>query len=441
MKRKAILSIVALITLGYILFHFTKSDKQSSNEQQPFPDFGHMVSPSVVEKDSIQLFKLSQNYPKSLPKTELPDFFKIDYQKNWKEYLLAVQKYCFEGNTNVEFRPELNKTRDWYHMPWQHYGANGREGFHGLTKEAPVAVGQLGRTQTYSKGGAWAVAFYNDKGGYTIGKVWQNHLDPDANKMEDMGGFPEGTVMFKLLFLSMPKDTVEKQIPYLRNGLWWKAYANYNFKSLDREVVDVVLIQMDVMIKDFRAPSGWILGNYKYNGQMNNSDKFYNLVPLGIMWGDDPENTTNTSNPIPDSTYINPELKQTIINPDRNELPPSHLGWNGRLNGPMDNSMSSCYSCHSAAEYPQLSPISPLFDPKTSQYVPGSPQWMRWFKNYDCNSRFDEGAVPTDFSLQMAEALQNFDDWEVTKDGSFSNTYNIKEFKKHKDLSRRNRID
>ena len=148
MKRKevtqvkflTILSIVALIILGYILFHFTKSDKQSSNEQQPFPDFGHMVSPSVVEKDSIQLFKLSQNYPKSLPKTELPDFFKIDYQKNWKEYLLAVQKYCFEGNTNVEFRPELNKTRDWYHMPWQHYGANGREGFHGLTKEAPVGV-------------------------------------------------------------------------------------------------------------------------------------------------------------------------------------------------------------------------------------------------------------------------------------------------------------
>ena len=357
-------SVLAVIIIAIVAMIFISG--QNEKEQQPFPDFGFMVDAGTVEKDNIPVFRLSQDYPTTMPETELPKFFEIDYQENWKEYLLAVQRYCFEGNTDVAFRPELNKVRDWYHMPWQHYSANGREGFHGLTKEAPVSVGQLGPDYTYSTGGAWAVGLYNDKGGYTIGKVWEDHLHPSAEKMEDMGGFPEGTVMFKLLFLSVPKDIVEEQVPYLQNGLWWKAYATYDFNTLDREEIEVVLIQMDVMVKDFRAPSGWVLGNYKYNGAMNKSDKFYNLVPVGIMWGDDPENTTNTSNPVPDSTYINLDLKQTIINPDRNELPPSHLGWNGRLNGPMDNPMSSCYSCHATAEYPQISPISPLFDAQTS---------------------------------------------------------------------------
>ena len=428
--------LVLILMVVTVLIYVSRGDKK---EQQPFPDFGFMVDPGTVEKDNIPVFRLSQDYPTTMPETELPKFFEIDYQENWKEYLLAVQRYCFEGNTDVAFRPELNKVRDWYHMPWQHYSANGREGFHGLTKEAPVQAGQLGPDYTYSTGGAWAVGLYNDKGGYTIGKVWEDHLHPSAEKMEDMGGFPEGTVMFKLLFLSVPKDIVEEQVPYLQNGLWWKAYATYDFGTLDREEIEVVLIQMDVMVKDFRAPSGWVLGNYKYNGAMNKSDKFYNLVPVGIMWGDDPEDTTNTSNPVPDSTYINLDLKQTIINPDRNELPPSHLGWNGRLNGPMDNPMSSCYSCHATAEYPQISPISPLFDATTSQYEPGSPEWMRWFSNYDCNSRFDKDAVPTDFSLQMAEALQNFNDWKTTKDGFFWKDYTIKGFDAEpEDLGRRN---
>jgi len=101
--------------------------------------------------------------------------------------------------------------------------------------------------------------------------------------------------------------------------------------------------------------------------------------------------------------------------------------------------MSSCYSCHSTAEYPQISPISPLFDASTSSYEPGSPEWMRWFSNYECNSRFDKEAVATDFSLQMAEALQNFNDWKTTKDGFFWKDYTIKGFDAEpEDLGRRN---
>ncbi len=169
---------------------------------------------------------------------------------------------------------------------------------------------------------------------------------------------------FKLLFTSFPKDIAEAQVPFLKNGIWWDAYGNYVFNDapLSRSKIQVVLTQMDVMVRDTNAPSGWVLGNFQYNGQLNNADKWNNLIPVGVMWGQDPTNNINQANPHPTVTIINTNLKETIINPDTNELPPTHLGWNGRLNGPLDNAMSSCYSCHATAEYPQGSPLSPLFD-------------------------------------------------------------------------------
>jgi len=143
------------------------------------------------------------------------------------------------------------------------------------------------------------------------------------------------------------------------------------------------------------------------------------------MWGQDPTINVNASNPKPTQTIINAALKETIINPDASELPATHLGWNSRLNGPVDNPMSSCYSCHATAEFPQASPISPLFNSDTLAQNPvGSPGWMRWFSNIECGTPFDPGkAVSTDFCLQMAEALQNFETWKKTQDGLFATQY------------------
>ena len=83
------------------------------------------------------------------------------------------------------------------------------------------------------------------------------------------------------------------------------------------------------------------------------------------------------------------------------------LGWNGRLNGPVDNPQSSCMSCHMTAEYPALSAMSPLFTAKPPPV--GSKDWMRWFQNEKCAVPFDAKAKSSDFSLQLAISLQNFD--------------------------------
>jgi len=425
--------LLALFTTGamQVVAH-AQSDALASPSldptKAPFPDFGYMVPASQAM--GLSVFKLSQDYPEMEPKTELPPFFQTDFKTDWKKYLLQVRDYCFEGNignpdVKDDFRVENNTKRKWYHMPWQHYGLNGREGFHGLTKEAPVKVGQLSPDQTFSSGGAWAIGFFNDRAGWKIGQVWADHTNPDVNAMGD--GFPDGSVLFKLLFVSIPKPLAEIQVPFLKNGVWWDAYATYNFASNERTEIQVGLTQMDIMVRDRRAPNGWVFGNFQFNGN-SGAKTWENLVPVGIMWGEDPENKANPAAPFPlKQTPINKKLKETIINPDTNELPPTHLGWNGRLNGPLDNPMSSCFSCHSTAQYPQASALSPLFDPSLSNVKPGDDTWMLWFRNIPCGTPFnDKGGESTDFCLQLSESLQNFDTWKYGMDGLSASSYEKK---------------
>jgi hypothetical protein len=300
-----------------------------------------------------------------------------------------------------------NKARKWYHIPWQHYGDTGRESIHGLTKEAPVQPGQLapgqGRPTPTENYQTYAVGFFNDFGGYSIGQVWKNHFAPDASATTAPNGFLEGTVISKLLFVDVPSE----QVPSLANPVQWMGYIQKTYQEFARSVRPVNLIQMDIAIKDRRAPDGWFFGTFQYNGQLGNKVGWDNLVPVGIMWGNDPTITDSTyTNPTPTETKINPNLKQSAINPNPKELPPTHLGWNGRLNGPVDNPQSSCMSCHMTAEYPALSALSPLFTAKPPPV--GSKDWMRWFQNEKCGVPFDAKAKSADFSLQLAISLQNF---------------------------------
>jgi hypothetical protein len=378
---------------------------------QRFPDYGFMA-PS---KYTGEPFRLSQDYPATKPDgTKLPAFFAkmpkgftTDFT-GWREYMMAIRDYCFEGNLEVDWRVEKNKARRWYHIPWQHYGETGREGIHGLTKEAPVQPGQLAASQGQPKPGenyqTYAVGFFNDFGGYTIGQVWKNHFAPNASASSKPNGFLNGTVISKLLFVDVPSE----QVPSLINPMQWDAYIQNTYQESARSIRPMSLIQMDIAVRDNRAPTGWIFGTFQYNGQLEKKVRWENLIPLGVMWGNDPTITDSTyTNPKPTETKINPNLKESVINPNPKELPPTHLGWNGRLNGPVDNPQSSCMSCHMTAEYPALSAISPLF---TADPPPvGSSAWMRWFQNEKCGVPFDAKAKSTDFSLQLAISLQNFD--------------------------------
>ena len=380
---------------------------------QKFPDYGFQAPPGPSPSPN---FVLSQDYPTKKPDpSKLPAFFaklpkavtNSDFAA-WHDYMMAVRDYCFEGNLEIDWRVQENKVRKWYHIPWQHYGDTGRESIHGLTKEAPVQPGQLaagqGRPTPTENYQTYAVGFFNDFGGYSIGQVWKNHFAPDASATTTPNGFLEGTVISKLLFVDVPSE----QVPSLVNPVQWMGYIQKTYQEFARSVRSVNLIQMDIAIKDRRAPDGWFFGTFQYNGQLANKVGWENLVPVGIMWGNDPTITDSTyTNPTPTETKINPNLKESAINPNPKELPPTHLGWNGRLNGPVDNPQSSCMSCHMTAEYPALSAMSPLFTAKPPPV--GSKDWMRWFQNEKCAVPFDAKAKSSDFSLQLAISLQNFD--------------------------------
>lgn len=419
--------VVRLCGLAVIIVIVLSACAPAPTPQVPFPDFGYQPP---ADQYAGPFFKLSQDYPTLRPEqTQLPSFLNLetDFTKDWRGYLSQARDYCFEGNIEVDWRVENNKVRKWYHMPWQHYGPLGREAIRGLTKEAGLSTYQLADTQDYPSAVAYAIGIYNEFGGYAIGRVWQDHNHPDPTYTANEG-FPVGTVVCKLLFVSMPPDVMQAQVPWLVNPLTWDAYAYSYGSRTERSVQPVALIQLDVMVRDSRARFGWVFGTFQYNGALNKTDKWDNLVPIGLQWGNDPDvvgdiPVPNAQGKFPPSakfstTPINTKLAETYINPDA-ELPPTHLGWGGRLAGPADNPGSSCFSCHMTASYPDQ-PISGLFAPANTRPPTSNRQvwdtwWMQWFQNHPWPEQFNtqppqaRTAINSlDFSLQLSDGIKNF---------------------------------
>lgn len=397
------------------------------HQRSEFPDFGFMVSPEEYAKSYSDqpLFRIKTDFPREKPTAaQMPEFLKsIDFRTEPLKYLEAVRAYSFEGNL-PEWNPHKNSLRPWYHIPWLHpnsttgYPPNGgTEGFHGLIKEASVEPQQLADKQqgTYQ---VYAITLVNEFAGYTLGRMWRNPdmPDPSVTDRKFGGGFPAGTVFAKLLFTDAPQGA--DRVPFLDNPLTWKAYITESWNAPNRVVKDVHLLQMDVLVRDPRAEgpgmTGWVFGTFAYNGAANNPNKFLNLVPLGVMWGNDPDDKTNKVNPYPPkpiASVINKSLKQTVVF-DLPHTPPQHLGWNSRLNGPADLNTSSCLSCHAAAQYPSVTSLIPPGAVPAGGSTPppngGTPQWMEWFQNYPCATSMDPRTYSCDFSLQVAISLQNF---------------------------------
>jgi hypothetical protein len=400
-----------------------------------FPDFGFMVMPAeYAAKYSDQpIFRLKTDFPNDLP-NHLPEFLeKIDFRTQPLAYMEAVRDYSFEGNL-PNWDPWQNHVRRWYHIPWLHptttgpnaYPPNGgTEGFHGLIKEAPISPLQLGPGQQGKEGNysVYAITLVNDFAGYTMGKMWHDPQNPDPRVTDARfgGGFPVGTVFAKLLFTDAPQGN--DHLPFLENPLQWTAYITPTFfpinsQPVQRVVGKVNLLQMDIAVRDARADqpglTGWVFGTFVYNGQLKKVNKFMNLVPLGLMWGNDPENRVNKTDPFPPvHTRVNKELQQSLIF-DTPQLPPQHLGWNGRLNGPADLNTTSCMSCHIAAQYPAVTSLVPTGAVPDGGPKPppqgGTDEWMKWFQNVRCATSMDPQTYSTDFSFQVAIALQNFFD-------------------------------
>ena len=124
------------------------------------------------------------------------------------------------------------------------------------------------------------------------------------------------------------------------------------------------------------------------------------------------------------------------------------MGLRGRVNGPVDNPLSSCLSCHSRAldslpigktlddlfaqpsllEAPGFTPPNSglgLSQPCTinaTAAATGETEVAKWFRNLGTAQAFFPNHEPLDYSLQLAEGVANFYAWALEFKATWNST-------------------
>lgn len=221
-----------------------------------------------------------------------------------------------------------------------------------------------------------------------VGRVWRDHENPDAAAAV----FPDGSVAVKLLFTT----ATVAEVPYLANSFEWDAHVSLA-GSDTRAMRRVRLLQIDIGVRDTRANSttGWVFGTFSYDGTNSGATPWDRMVPIGLMWGNDPTLT-------PAAYAAGARITESVIVNATIGGVPQHLGWLGRLNGPVDNPISACLSCHATAQHAYTGPVPLASAPVTEK--------MRFFRNLGPATPFTAGETSLDYSLQLAAGIRNFMD-------------------------------
>ena len=418
MKRHAFLILIAVPSL--LVGAFARVQVPAPFEVSAKEEF----TKSHTKKCEEKCFEASIDFPRDL---SLGDLYQpwsgIDYKTESERYMQAVLAYVVEGNAEVDWKVQNNAVRKWYHAPWMH---DAREPLHGLTSERGNRWHELSSTQE-RKTRNWAVGFYNPAGGKTMGDVWRDPTAPDAKKAI----FPTGTVSAKLLFT----DATDHEAPFLAKGanLEWIADIENNGKG-----VRLRLLQVDIAIKEKPTPqhNGWVFGTFMFDGSRDKEQYWENLVPVGLQWGNDPKWTytsyiVNQPSGMPAEGWVNPAVSTRFVN----RPPDGKLGYLGRMNGPVDNPMSSCLSCHSRA-MDTAGGLAPAFTPSNDAYCispttmfPGQGErptelfrrisnctinevaMESYFRNLKEDEPFWVGYESLDYSLQLALGIATWHDW------------------------------
>lgn len=394
------------------------------NDSDRFPDYNTFYKvPAGYEGNT---FKLSQDYPETYNPSDYNfPWSTIDFTDKDKyiDYMNTVLKYSLEESVDNDFRIEKNERRKWYHAPWMHnddeyrhsiYVGAGREALRGLTQEITSKPYQLHDSQI-NPAQTWAIAFYNEPGGYTFGKIWKKGEDPDINQ----SNFPEGTVCYKLIFT----DASIEEVPFLKGTLEWDAhiYDNTNKDSITGKVVNKVrLLQLDIAVKDSRAKdTEWALGTFIYNNAKKGEKWYDKLEPVGLSWGNDFDEREQIDR-FPNN-FINPKLKESVVNKSlikeasskensEDQAYVTHLGVGGRMNGPVDNMRSSCISCHSRAALDKDFDALDIADFSKNPYDDSI--FNEFFKivkgGVQIISYNDKDYTTADFSFQVSIGIRNY---------------------------------
>lgn len=327
-------------------------------------------------------------------------------------FALALRNYAFSSAPVRALTPQLTDDGDyrdpaggsvsasqraqkWYPAPRMFYGRTDspgtREAAHGMTLERTVRVGELGSNTAVFRN--YAVAYYDARGGRVFQRLWKtNSPGLDTPKLSGMR-FSEGSFVYKLLYSAAQPGDFPQDI--LAGSLQVDVLPN-----TDAQPVSVRLMQIDIAVKDRRAgPTGWYFATYAYDASQPGNSPWRKMVPVGLMWGNDPGGAPIT---------------ESWINPAAPAYARAHLGVDDRLNGPVDNPSSACMSCHSTAQAPVVAGMLP-----TGACAQPAAR-ADWFRNLSGRTAFgrrqSSGGVcetsaqgitltAADYSLQLAETV------------------------------------
>ncbi len=420
--------IVTILGVAIASFHTAESYGQTSRD-----DTSEFARNAVAEYEKSSEYDCLKDYPCFEVHLDYPDEYNTTYSLPWKDidfktdperYMMAVVGYAGEGNISVDWNLEKNRVRKWYHAPWMHLDKNGREPIRGLTRERGSRWHELSSKQT-RRVANWAVGFYNDRGGYTFGQVWKNKTNPDTSNVQ----FPVGTVSVKLLF----SDATDEEAPYLvgrGKGLTWHAQI-----VRGAQPKALRLLQVDIAVRDENADetTGWVFGTFMFDSSMASSNYWENLVPVGLQWGNDPELTRKKydAGERPLEGWINPVVAKLFAS---HRPPFGDLGYLGRVNGPVDNPLSSCLACHGRAVDTLGQQRVPHFTAEPSDMCvedekkDGNEVLRKvekcdvddakeaririFFRNLKTGEPFCSNMNSLDYSLQMTEGIVRWAKWE-----------------------------
>lgn len=464
MKKKPTFSVALTLLVTIVLIAYSCGKKNKSNEDKVYSNLvisadngaflNHRDSVPSQQQYNNPLFVLSHDYPTAVKSVDNPSWQeslrgKPISESNVFAYMDALKKYI-EPNIVPFFKDNKKWTAakyGWFNEPWM---GSEREAILGTYLGNGNGANMFKSLKEDEAG--YALVLYDSTAAYTVGQIW-GKTGQKVNLANDAAQFKEGSVIVKFAFSNINYPNW----PVMKDAQTFSIYDTIATKEnpkLGYQIRKVSFFQMDVIVKDSKtAPkTGWVYSTFVYD--MNAKGTFWDkMVPLGAMWGNDPDVKSPIAPPYP-------KLYETVINPNAPSYSTETLGWGGRLSGPNDGAVaqeavdintgkkyknlpvSSCMSCHSPAQDSLKSFLLPGPFPKSNTlmvYTPGSPKWNLWFRDNYGDVPFDSGQVAMDYDMVMAmKSMSNYNKAKTTGQNQIlnSNIETVKKFRQHRTNSK-----